>query len=109
MPISRHLEQLNRMHSLIKFHRTGTPEQFAKRMGVSRSQLFKLLSELRTLGAPVYYSQTRQSYAYRRSVELQLGFVPVGSAGAGSHLSGSHRAAVRTLNRAEPKTAIISI
>lgn len=64
------------MHSLIKFKRTGTPEDFAVRLGISRAKLFRLLGELRELGAPVRFCNRRQSYVYFRSVELQLRFVP---------------------------------
>ena len=91
MPITKHFDQLNRMHTLIKFRRTGTPDEFANRIGVSRSQMFKLLSQLRDLGAPIYFSKLRQTYAYRRSVELRLGYTEVGSTSksVGSHEEGA--------------------
>ncbi|WP_157974307.1 hypothetical protein [Lewinella sp. IMCC34183] len=85
------------MHSLIKFRRTGTPEQFAARLNVSRSQLFKLLAELRDLGAPLHFCHQRQTYAYYESVELKLGFVAVEQPERKSSATPLHEATVVTL------------
>ncbi|PHL00120.1 hypothetical protein CGL56_03500 [Neolewinella marina] len=65
------------MHNLIKFRRTGTPDQFAERIGVSRSLLFRLLGELKDMGAPIHYCHLRKSYTYYGSVELQLCYISV--------------------------------
>lgn len=73
----KQLDRMRRMHNLIKFRRTGKPEAFAARLGISQSLLFRLLGELKKLGAPITYCQQRQTYTYYESVELQLGFVPV--------------------------------
>ena len=75
MAINKHLERLRRMHQLIKFKRTGTPEVFAEKLGLSQSLLYRLLSEMKALGAPVHFCHSRQSYVYYEPVELQLGFV----------------------------------
>ena len=65
------------MHALIKFRRTGTPEKFAERMGISVSMLYRLISQLKEMGAPIHFCHQRQSYAYYESVELQIGFVRI--------------------------------
>ena len=77
MSMLKQLERLRRMHTLIKFHRTGTPEEFAQRLGISCSLLYRLLSELKSMGAPIHFCQHRQSYAYYESVEFRLEFVRV--------------------------------
>lgn len=73
----KHLDRMRRMHALIKFCRTGTPEAFALRIGVSVSMLYRLIAQLKELGAPVHYCHQRRSYAYYESVELQIGFVRI--------------------------------
>ncbi|MCP9235693.1 hypothetical protein [Lewinella sp. JB7] len=79
MSLPKQLDRLRRMHRLIKFKRTGTPEQFARKLGISRSLLYRLIGELKAMDAPVYFCIDRQSYAYYESVELQLGFLRVAS------------------------------
>ncbi|MBB4078467.1 hypothetical protein GGR28_001080 [Lewinella aquimaris] len=74
MSLSKHLDRLHKMHRLIKFQRTGTPEEFAVRLGISRSMLYRLIGELKAMDAPIYFCVRRQSYTYSESVELQLGF-----------------------------------
>lgn len=71
----KQVERLQRMHRLIKFKRTGTPEEFARRMGISRANLFIFLKELRNLGGPLQYNSVRQTYYYTQNVELQIGYV----------------------------------
>ncbi|THH42077.1 hypothetical protein [Neolewinella litorea] len=77
MSMIKQLDRLRRMHTLIKFRRTGTPEDFAERLGISQSLLFRLLNELKNLGAPIAYCHLRRSYTYLYCVELQLGFAAV--------------------------------
>lgn len=62
------------MHRLIKFRRTGHPEVFARKMGMSLSGLYGMLKELKTLGAPISYCRFRESYVYVRPTEFFAGF-----------------------------------
>lgn len=59
---------------MIRFRRTGPPQSFANKMGISLSFLYKLLAEMKEMGAPIHFSQLRQTYEYYEPVELQLGF-----------------------------------
>ena len=77
MSINKHLDRLRRMHQFIKFKRTGTPEAFAEKMGLSTSLLYRLIAEMKALGAPVHFCFHRQSYVYYEPVELQLGFISI--------------------------------
>ena len=76
MSLVRHLERAQRMHRFIKFKRTGTPEEFANKMGLSQSMLYNILGEMKQLGAPIGYCRFRQSYVYTREVDLKAGFYP---------------------------------
>ena len=52
------------MDSLISMRATGTPEEFAGKLNISRSTLFELLQEMKSLGVDIRYSQWRGSYYY---------------------------------------------
>lgn len=64
MRLLEQIEKINRLHSLIRHKSTGTPEQLAAKMQISRSGLFRLLDELRVWDAPIEYSRTLKSYYY---------------------------------------------
>ncbi len=99
MSVNKHLDRLRRMHQLIKFKRTGTPDAFAEKMGLSTSLLYRLLAEMKALGAPVHFCYLRQSYVYYKPVELQLGFVST-DPGARQTTNGSTAGAtIRSINQ----------
>jgi hypothetical protein len=53
---------------------TGTPEEFAEKMGMKRSTLFESLQEMRAIGVDIKYSFIRQSYYYadNRRIKIRL-------------------------------------
>ena len=97
MSLNKHLQRLERIHSIIKFKRSGKPEAFARRMGISRSLLLQTLRDLRAMGAPIYYDMERDCYAYLEPVELQIGFVPVNGQANGKTLCPHTSASIRSL------------
>ena len=62
------------MDSLISMMATGTPEEFAEKMGMKRSTLFESLQEMRVIGVDIKYSFIRQSYYYadNRRIKIRL-------------------------------------
>jgi predicted DNA-binding transcriptional regulator YafY len=71
----RFCEQLNkikRVDALIRRKATGTPDQLADKLEVSRRTIFRIIDDLKELGAPVIYSKFRQSYQYEDDFELKL-------------------------------------
>ena len=54
---------------------TGSPEDLAERLGMSRSSLFELIAFLKEeMRAPIIYSKNRQSYMYEYPPNFYLGF-----------------------------------
>jgi biotin operon repressor len=53
---------------------TGTPEEFADKLGIRRSTLFFSLQEMREMGVDIKYSCIRQSYYYHdnRRIKIKL-------------------------------------
>ncbi len=74
MSIISKIHRIERMHNMINFKRTGTPQSFAQKMGVSQSMLYVLINEIKELGAPVVYCRYRESYEYLYPVEFKAGF-----------------------------------
>lgn len=62
------------MDDLIRRKATGTPEEFAEKMDLSRSALLKYIKLLKELNAPVKYDQERRSYYYLFPCKLRFGF-----------------------------------
>jgi biotin operon repressor len=64
MSLIKYIERLRRMDLLISLMATGTPEEFAEKIGIRRSTLFESIQEMRGLGVDIKYSHERQSYYY---------------------------------------------
>lgn len=67
------LTRLQKMDQLIRLKATGKPNEFARRIGISQSMLYNYLNLLKSLGASIHYSRSRNSYEYEHSVKFQLG------------------------------------
>lgn len=75
MATLKYVSRLQRMDDLIARRASGSPEAFAQRMGLCRSELMNCLDELRQLGAEIAYCRSRQSYYYPEGKRLFVGFV----------------------------------
>jgi len=65
MTFKEHLYKIERMKRLIRLQATGSPKEFAAKLNVSESTLFRLLRELKDLGYNIEFSSYRSSYHYR--------------------------------------------
>lgn len=70
----RQIERLRAIHDLIKKAQTGNPRQFARKLGVSESQLYNILDRLKSFGFPISYSRKAQSYFYEDDCDLEVHF-----------------------------------
>ena len=63
------------MHYLIKNKATGTPDQFARKVGLSRRSLFLWIEQLKDdFNFPIAYDPDRKSYFYTSEGEFVFGF-----------------------------------
>lgn len=58
------LERLQRLDYLIRTKSTGTPSKLAERLGISERCIYKYLNLMKDFGAPIKFSNARQSYYY---------------------------------------------
>jgi hypothetical protein len=77
MPIISFVHRVEQMHYLIKNKATGTPDQFANKVGLSRRSLFLWIEQLRDdFNFPIAYDPARKSYFYTSEGEFVFGFNP---------------------------------
>ncbi|WP_428230597.1 hypothetical protein [Flavobacterium sp.] len=62
------------IHKLISTEKTGSPSAFARKLCVSRSQLYNELELIKDLDAPLKYCKKRETYYYETSFEVVLSF-----------------------------------
>ncbi len=72
MSIINHLFLLQRVHDRIMHKATGTPKEFADRLNISERTLYRIMEELKDLGAEIVYSTERSSYVYKNEVKINI-------------------------------------
>lgn len=75
MTIFNRLERLKQIDQLIRLKATGSSQEFAKRVGISRSVLFDDMNLLKDLGADITYCSYRKTYQYEKKGQLVIKFV----------------------------------
>ncbi len=72
--IQQQLGLIARMDMLIRMQATGSPKQFASRLGISKTTLYRVLNTMKELEAPIRYDNTIQSFVYAEPVGFEFGF-----------------------------------
>ena len=68
-------ELMERVHLLIKRRATGTPDELAERLQVSRATVHRIMETMKGLGAPILYNFLNQTYEYEHPVDFFFGFI----------------------------------
>jgi len=71
MKIIKQLERLQKLDHLLKNECTGTPENFAKKLGISRSHVYRLIETLKDFGAEINYNRKQQSFYYKNPFNIK--------------------------------------
>jgi len=74
MKFVEHFERVKKMNRLIKSGRTGTPEEFARTIGICTSHLYRYLSEMEQYGLDIKYSRPLKTYFYQNNNELAVNY-----------------------------------
>jgi predicted DNA-binding transcriptional regulator YafY len=72
MSLLKYIDRLKRMDDLIHRRATGTPDEFATKLNISKSTLMINLKELKEMGAEIKYNATEQTYYYIRRLPLKF-------------------------------------
>jgi hypothetical protein len=70
MNFIKHIERINKIHLLISTEKTGTPDDFAQTLHLSRRQLYNELETLKNLDASIKYCKKKESFYYDKPFEL---------------------------------------
>ena len=72
MNLIRNLNRVERLHQLILAEKTGTPQEVAKRLGISKSALFIIIDELNSLNLKVSYSSKYETFFYDKELKRTI-------------------------------------
>jgi biotin operon repressor len=72
MKLFEYLDRISMLHKLVSRQRTGSPEELAQMLGVSRTTLYELIDELRSRGAPIIYSKSAKTFFYREPYDIAV-------------------------------------
>ena len=74
MNLTDYIMRLQAMDKLIQLKATGNASEFAQKVALSRSTIYKYLEILKDLGAPIDYCTKRRTYYYQKPVKLEIAF-----------------------------------
>ncbi|GAA4278659.1 hypothetical protein [Aquimarina mytili] len=72
--IIKHIEIIKRIDHLIRLEATGSPEDFASRLEISKAKLYRIIGVMKKLNAPIEYDNHLESFVYVESVAFAFGF-----------------------------------
>ncbi|MBQ0734340.1 hypothetical protein [Aquimarina celericrescens] len=72
--IIKQIELIKRIDQLIRLQATGSPNDLAHRLQISKTKLYRTINTMRELNAPVIYDVTLQSFVYEKAVGFRFGF-----------------------------------
>ncbi len=68
------LQTIDRVHSLINRKATGTADDLASKLNVSRRCVYDIINLMKMMGAPIEFCTSRRTYYYTHPCELMIGF-----------------------------------
>ena len=74
MNFIKQIERLQLLNKLIQEQNTGSPEELAKRLNVSRRQLYNYLESLKDIGIEICYSRKYDTFYFGDRKKLKINF-----------------------------------
>ena len=75
MKVFELIDRLQLFNKLVEERKTGTPEEFAERLGIKRRTLYEFVDELKSHNVPISYSRVSKTSFYTRAVDFKLSTV----------------------------------
>lgn len=72
--LTRTIELMERIDKMIARKATGSPQELAERLNISRASLHRVIDVMKFFGAPIEYCISSQSYIYTCEVAFYCGF-----------------------------------
>jgi len=77
MNTNYYLSMIKQIDQLARMQATGTPDQLANKLHISKRTLHNYISELKNIGLPITYSRDLQSYIYTKEGMFVVEFMEV--------------------------------
>lgn len=71
MNFIKKIERYHKIDQLIQQECTGTPKEFAEKLGINRSHLYRLLNIMKDYGAYIEYSRKYQTFYYSKTFKIK--------------------------------------
>ena len=65
MAIQEIMNRIQRIDQLIRMKATGSPEELAERLEISKRQVYRYLEMIKNQGKEIHYQPLRRSYTYK--------------------------------------------
>lgn len=75
MTLIEKLRLIERIDGLIRRKATGSSRDLARRIGMSKSSVYELISLMQELGAEIEYCNNSKTFYYTENKTLAIGFV----------------------------------
>lgn len=75
MKIFDYFDKLILFDRLVSEGKTGTPQQFATRLGISRTTLYEVIAELQSRNIEISYSRNRNTFFYKGDMAIEIRFM----------------------------------
>ncbi len=72
--LQKQINRLQYIEQLIRQRRTGNAAEFARRLGISRRQLYYWLEELKDMGLEIGYNRAIRSYIFLKPYKIEISF-----------------------------------
>lgn len=72
MSLYDRFQKFNYLCSLIRRKATGTPDQLAEKLQISRGTVYKLLKELESYGAEIEYDNARKCFYFKKKMDVEF-------------------------------------
>ncbi len=74
MNVTKQINLIKRVDQLIRLQATGTPEELACKLEVSKSKLYRIINMMKEFNAPIEYNTMLETYTYKKEVQFSFGF-----------------------------------
>jgi hypothetical protein len=64
MQFEKYAERMNYFHELVSKGSTGTPKQFATKLGISERMLYRYIEVIKQTHRPISFCRRKKSYVY---------------------------------------------
>lgn len=74
MALLDYFEKIKRIDQFVRMQATGTPEEFAQRLGIAKSTLYSYINVMKELDIPIQYNNERRTFYYTQVGKLKIGY-----------------------------------